>query len=205
MEKREPFFNKEISGEKAANIENIEPIDEKSDAETILEKNKLPEIIEKPLLEACEELYDKNVKTISSSANKKNIEDGEGYIIIDFASLSEENKEVARGYGDPYTHGEYKAVKISIPLDEFSTVENISEKAKEISSNFHKQEPVWIEAYTLEELKEAYKIPPGEEEFDHPETWEEEGYYYDSQNGLFYLSEDHYGKIREYKEKDKEV
>src|ERR1035437_10524830 len=58
-------------------------------------RESLSKLVEAPLLEACEDLYDKNIRTAMSSANKKDIEyGGHAYIDIDFDSLSEENKAI---------------------------------------------------------------------------------------------------------------
>ena len=82
-------------------IAEIEPIDSQevlgASTEYVIVKSRddLRKIVEEPCIAACLYLYDKNIFTINSSANKQNIGNN-GTIGIHYDSLSEENKEVVK-------------------------------------------------------------------------------------------------------------
>ena len=162
---------------------------------TITAKEQIKELVEKPLLEACLIMYDKNIRTLATSANKKDIEIGEVYIIIDFDSLSEQNKIVAQEYNKPTNHDNINAVVINIKVNNLTTSKEIEQKSIEIANNFYKQSADWIPKYTLENLKDIYGIELSDTRFDDSTTWTD--YYYDEKNKLFYLSEEHYKKANE--------
>ena len=94
----------------------------------------LKELVEYPLLPACEELYDKGIVTLASSANGKDIGyqiwrnprqsiPGEGaYIVIDYEGLSKTNKEIGMGLGEIFFTDNRCCLKITFPLTEESTV-----------------------------------------------------------------------------------
>src|SRR5687768_7262504 len=64
------------------------------------QREDLKNLIEGPLLSACEELYDKNIDTVGSSANKKDVSQGYAYITIDFETLSARNQNIGRELGE---------------------------------------------------------------------------------------------------------
>jgi len=173
------------------------PAIEESRNQMIMRKDQIKDLVEQPLLRACEDLWDKNVRTLSTSANKKDIEMGEAYIIIDFDSLSNENRKAAQQYTEPIDYDGMKTVKIKIPVSESTTPDAISKKAEEIASTFKKQPATWIPTYKLEALKKVHGINQSETQYDDSSVWQEEGYYYDSEDKLFYLSEEHYKKANE--------
>lgn len=188
--------NFEIEGEKDSfYISQVEKIKNTYGC-PVINKKDLKNIVEAPLVSACEELYDKNIKTVSSSANKDCIED-EAYIIIDFDSLSERNKKKALGLGEKIndTKGEAN-VKISIPITESSTFSEVEQKFNEIASQFEKQPMVWADIRTLDEVKKIFRIEEDDTECK-PEDFESAGYYYDKNSGLFYLSKEHFEKATE--------
>lgn len=162
---------------------------------TITAREQIKELVEKPLLEACQIMYDKNIRTLATSANKKDIEVGEVYIIIDFDNLSEQNKIIAQKYNQPFNHDDINAVIINIKINNLTTSKEIEQKSIEIANNFHKQSADWIAKYTLEDLKNIYRIELSDTRFDDPTTWTD--FYYDEKNKLFYLSEEHYKKANE--------
>ena len=66
----------------------------------IVTRDKLPNVIEKPCLEACIDLYDKNIRTVASNSNIQYATIGPHesrglFIHIDYNSLSGENKRIA--------------------------------------------------------------------------------------------------------------
>lgn len=170
-------------------ITEVEPI-EQSREKMIETKEQIKELVEAPLLAACEELYDKNIQTLSTSANKNDVLYG-GYINIDFDSLSEKNKEIAKTLGELSGGGNSRHVKIKIPLNENTTVEEIKSFAESVVGKFEKQPMKWAPRYTLKDLREIYCDGEAQvEDFSGR-------YYYDSEEKLFYLSEEHFKKVKE--------
>lgn len=118
-------------------LSEIEPIEESN--LTPQSREDLARLVEAPLLEACQVLFDKNIGTWMSSANKKDVAAGEVYIIIYFDTLSPRNKEIAlqNGMLSKYLDREY--VKISMPVDEQTTAGQISKHMIAIASEFESQ------------------------------------------------------------------
>ena len=128
----------------------MEPI-EKSREIGILQRTDLARLVEGPLLSACEELYDKNIITLGTSANKKDVEHsdwenpgsykpGEGaYIIIDFDALSVKNQEIGKTLGEVFFADGSNQLKIIIPLTKDSTFEDVQIRSQEITHKFVKQ------------------------------------------------------------------
>lgn len=102
----------------------------------------LVNIVEAPLLEACQILYDKNIKTVMSSANKEDMKSGIAWIAIDVGSLSEENKEVAKELGKIYMmHGSVPrpAINLEISISQNTTVDDIRKIALKMVEKFKQQ------------------------------------------------------------------
>jgi len=186
MREGEPRFEENPTG-----IPEIEPIQE-SRGSMIKTRDQLKELVEAPLLGACEELYDKNIRTLSTSANKKDIESNQpGYIILDFNSLSEENKKIAEQLGELKHEDNSDQIFIEIPLDQNTTIEEIKKLSADIVDKFKKQPMTWAPTYTLEDLREIYRDKEAQvEDF-------ADGYYYDPEKKIFYLSEEHFKKVNE--------
>jgi len=168
------------------------PAIEGSRNEMIDKREQIKDIVEQPLIEACEDMYKKNIRTLSTSANEKDIKRGEAHIIIDFDSLSEENQKIAEQYAKPADYDGSKAVKIIIQVTEKTTPDEITREANKIADAFQMQPAVWIPKYTLEDLKKVYGINPEETKYDDPSVWE--NYYYNPKEKVFYRSEEHYKK-----------
>jgi hypothetical protein len=179
------------------NLLNIERIGERNN-EMIKNREQLATLIESPLLFACQELYDKNIMTLSSSANKENTE---VYITIDFDSLSEKNKVVAKSFGEVKFNVETNTntvqIFISVKMDD--AVENISAKAMDIAHKFEKQPLLWANKYTLDELRSMYGYTLDDEEMGITDfaNGELDSYFYDPASKLFYDSEELYKKVTE--------
>lgn len=115
-------------------------------------KEDLSMLVEPPLLEACEELYDMNINTVMSSANSKDVETGTAYIDIEFDSLSDENKEIASGLGELFMmHGvPVKCIKLEFPVGQNTTVGDVRRIAHETVSKFKPQKKlkltIWNES-----------------------------------------------------------
>ncbi len=124
-------------------ISQIEVIQESG----VIPRNKedLASLVEPPLLEACEELYDMNINTVMSSANSKDVETGTAYIDIEFDTLSDENKGIAHGLGESFMmHGfvPMKCIKLEFPIDQNTTVGDVRRMAHETVSKLKPQEKI---------------------------------------------------------------
>ncbi|MBR1600356.1 MAG: hypothetical protein IJ677_02125, partial [Alphaproteobacteria bacterium] len=129
-------------------------------------KADLAKIVEEPCLAVCENLYDKNILTYWSSANK-NAPD-RAYVLIRYESLDDNNKKIADNliaqgvlsdapkYNfDSYnTAQEYgKALYLGIDTNPDMEVAEISEKLRQIASEFAPQD-IKYNVYTPEYLLE---------------------------------------------------
>ncbi|MFA5751212.1 MAG: hypothetical protein WCX79_02255 [Candidatus Paceibacterota bacterium] len=122
-------------------ISLVEPIEEGGlDPKT--SGRSIETLVEYPLLEAAKAFTSKGIKTVSSSANKKNIKDGEVYIILDYSSLNETNRNVVEGIAKVYEQQfgkKDKLAKISVPINDKTTVGDIIMKFREITNKFENQ------------------------------------------------------------------
>ncbi len=127
-------------------------------------KADLTKIVEKPCLAVCEQLYDKNILTYWSSANKESPHKAE--VIIRYESLDEKNKKIAndlsaRGiisigsYLDSRnTSEEYgPAVILRIETNPNMTVNEISEQLCNIAMHFVPQD-IKYNVYTPDYLSQ---------------------------------------------------
>ena len=123
----------------------------------VRDKSTLALIIDEPCLSSCEYLYDCNILTLNSSANRNDIATGP-FIIIDYPSLSDENKSVAKRleeegkikYGKD-ENGNISTCAITFPISHDSTVEEVDNLFKKITSEF-KMQDILYGYYTEEEL-----------------------------------------------------
>lgn len=123
----------------------------------VKDKSTLALIIDEPCLNSCEYLYDCNILTLNSSANKNDIATGP-FIIIDYSSLSDENKLIAKRleeegkikYGKD-ENGIISTCEITFPISYDSTVKEVDNLFKKIASEFKKQD-ILYGYYTEEEL-----------------------------------------------------
>jgi len=197
-------------------LNEISPIQE-SRGINIIKREQIKDIVEKPLVEACEVFWDKNIKTYESSANSKDIKDGYGYIAIDFDSLSEENKKIAKQYGEVHHDMNVNILRIKIPVTELATIDEISNKAVGIANEFQEQKATWIHGTTLKEqldynysyIGEKYpqEFAREKERLSQPSAWEEEckrlGLYFDKETQTAYASEEYYKKVKDDSNKPK--
>ncbi len=171
-------------------LSEVEPIEQSGVRVTTREA--LKEVVEAPLLSACEMLYDKNIQTVMSSANKKDVEIGSAYIDIAFDTLSDENKRVAESLAQPREEEGVRYVHISIPVSSTTTTQEVKDKAEEIANLFKKQPMLWGGS-TLEEVKQIFwgrtDVDVGPEAF--PDL------FYDEKTKLFYWSEEQLKKAKE--------
>ena len=158
-------------------IASLSPI-ERSAGE-VLTREAIKDIVEPALVKACEHLYDKNIRSISSSANQKDVASGNAYIEIDYDSLSDENRKIADELCEVYEYDGNKIAIIKIPVNENSTIEDIERQGLVITEKFQKQSASWIPTF------------PGDEE-----TAKTQGLFFDPEESLMYLSEEHYRKAK---------
>jgi hypothetical protein len=191
-----------------SSLNEVLPI-QKTRGLVITKREQIKEIVEGPLVSACEVFWDKNIKTYESSANSQDIQKGHCYIRIDFDSLSEENKKIAQQYSEPYNDVGVQVLELVIPVTGSETVNEVSDKAVELANTFHKQKATWIEGTTLQQhidwLSERYgKYPQTAEEIERLKqsgVWEEEckrlGKYFDPETQTSWASEEYYKKFKE--------
>ena len=143
-------------------------------------KADLAKIVEEPCLPVCEDLYDKNILTYWSSANK-NAPD-RAYVLIRYESLDDANKKIAddmiakgilsdepRYQFDSFnTAKEYgKALYLGIDTNPDMEVAEISEKLCKIAAEFAPQD-IKYNVYTPQYLLENYFASGDDKSFAFP-------------------------------------
>ncbi len=155
-------------------------------------RGEIEKYVEAPLVPSCEHFWDLNIKTLSTSANTKDINEN-GYIILDYDSLSDENKLIAEKHADILDYDEVKAVKFNIPISKNTTLEDVKEVANKFARNFKKQKPTWIPTFTLDQLNKIYYAESNEFTV---EDFKKEGWFYDDESQKFYMSKEHCEKFK---------
>lgn len=168
--------------------------------QVIRSRESIKDIVEGPLVSACEEFYDKNIRTLGTTANAKDIEMGYGTIILDYDHLSADNKIIAQKFAEPEEYDEMQAVIIKIPITPSSTFEDIAREANHIAEAFKPQAATWIEEQTLtfEQMKAFYGITdqyPDLKPQDLIDPEDKNVWYYDTQTELFYPGEELFRKV----------
>lgn len=178
-------------------LRDVQPI-KMSRGSRIDTKEKLKELIELPLVPAAEILYEKNIQTTESTANYQDIQYG-GHIgiVINYDTLSEENKHIAQEVCSVATHGDgYISATIEMAVNENTTVESIKNYTSEIAEKFITQPLTWAPSYTIQEMRQIYAIDPNDEEYQ-PEDFSDQ-FYYDPETKYFYTSKEICDKIKNY-------
>lgn len=124
----------------------------------IKNRNELLEVVELPCQEACFDLYDKNIKTVMSSAN---FSDQMAYIDVDYNTLDEYNQKVANslielGYATMWGDAENKRLHIIIPINQDSKVEEVSKSLLNLTSYFGMQDLMFGKYKNLMECHYIY-------------------------------------------------
>ena len=182
-----------------ANLRTISEIDPLLNQEDVVrERKQFPSAVERPLLRACIMLYDKNIHTISSSANIQNI-GRNAVIVIDYDSLSDENKKIAEQYSaitEANLRTPFRTVAIKIPIgDENTLISEIERKSLEIARKFKPQKMTWARIYTWKQLLEMYRITPKRAR-EMKLTEKSFGLYYDPETKLFYQNKEQCEKVK---------
>lgn len=117
-------------------------------------------------LEACELLYDLNIRTFYSGGNVDGMEDTDStaFIGISYDTLSDENKRVAKqliecgiigGIIDNSGRGEGNTITISVPINSDDLVGEVSDKLMMVARQFVQQDVLYGRT-TIEEIKGYY-------------------------------------------------
>jgi hypothetical protein len=107
-----------------------------------------------PVLSTCEDLYDKNIRTVDSLWKRREVVEFYGFvsIVIQYDTLSKENKEIAnqlaREQGTEITEARYRGEKMTVcevrlPVDTHTQPEEVERGLREIASRFESQEKTW--------------------------------------------------------------
>lgn len=194
-------------------IKNIEPILETN--VTITREN-LSRFIEEPCLDACRYLYDKNIETYMSSANKGNI--GKyGYIDIVLDSLSMENKQIVLNLLEKEDikdkiefssggHGSepIRIIKIKTPINDQTTVGEVRNDFMKILELFKLQD-VLYGRFTYEQILEEIKTSYGMDENDiDKELIHDFGYIYCDEDNTYFESQELLNKHLNYLHRNRE-
>lgn len=175
-------------------LTEVEPIRENRN-QYITSREQIKQLVEPPLVEACETFYDLNIRTLSSSANTQDIELGFANIIVALDSMSKDNAELAKKLGEEIEYDGKIAIQFKFPVTTASTTAEIQENSLSLAKKFSKQKLTWAPSFTIEELKQWYAIEEGATYADDPNAWVEEvGYYYDPASAKFFLSEELFRK-----------
>lgn len=159
----------------------------------------LATVVELPLLPACEDLYDKNVRTVVSSANVRDVQRGFAYITLDYTTMSDENRAVVEDVGAerstiPVASGyDLEVAGLLFPITSTTTIEELAQRALERVSRFREQPMLWAPTYYYN-ADDGPKGAPTEA--DMIQKAKADGLYYDAEEGLYYLSEEHYRKTK---------
>jgi len=136
-------------------IENVNPLNRDKFGVGLKNREDIKRIVEVPLVEACEVFWDKNIKTVESSANKENAQNGRGWILLDWDSLSDENKKIAQLQNGQVrkAHGGSETLfyDLEIPMSKDMLAKDISKNATELANKFQKQKITWASGTTLED------------------------------------------------------
>jgi hypothetical protein len=107
----------------------------------------IPEIVEAPLVKASTQLYDKNIQTVFSGANGiANGPDLPAYIHIDYETLSDANKAIARRLGEIIPangHSSTTIAALELPVEATSSVSHIEAEFLKMSAQFERQPLTW--------------------------------------------------------------
>lgn len=174
-------------------LHDVEPITV-PEGQLVTSREALESLIEEPAQEAVVDLYDKNIRTVSVSANSK--DPYSAYIDIDPLSLSDENRPIAYAIGTPVEdqNGVVHVVKLQVQYDEIPTVRQVSDDLKGLTEQLQPQDLRWAPVYGIEDLKRMYGYAPSENV--DPVDFIAEGYFFDETTQGFYLSEEIFNKMK---------
>jgi len=143
------FGHKKIIFDKSKKrIKDVEPKNYGSTGARILKKEELKDIIDEPCLRVCEELFDKNIRTIDSGCSK--LCPNEAYVVIAYDSLDWKNQLAAQGLimkklahfdkGDGSSRALEDTLRLSVHTTPEDFISDVSTKLSEMASVFKPQE-----------------------------------------------------------------
>ena len=187
-------------------IKDVEPIE--SSGSTLLTKDTMKDYVEEPCLEACMYLYNLNIRTYMSSANKKNVGNNGGISIYFDDSLSDENKQIIQ---DLINRGnknlnidEYDVTtaSIDVPITEETTVGEFKDKLMKIVSSL-KMQDVLYGRYSREEAVKKIRGWFGIQDLDVDEQLiKDAGFCYCKEDDIYFENEELLRKHLDYKKRE---
>lgn len=190
-----------IIDQKGQTLSEIGPIEEGAGI-IFRHRDDIGKFVETPLLPVALELFDKNIRTLSSSANHKDLLMGEVGFEIDFNSLSLENRITVVHLGKAVVFAGNPAVSIKIPVNQDTPIDQIEIMAKEVTQALILQPLRWG-VYTREEMLWRNFANPDEvsslsnEEIVASLNSGVLEYYYDPVTELFFESEELFDKFKQ--------
>lgn len=121
-------------------------------------KEQLKSLVEVPILNACGILWDKNIITGMSSANKKDV-GGCAYIDLPVRYLSAENLEIVQTLPNIMRYnvsGREEVIKITYPVNETTTIEEVADYYDAIANGFSNQD-ILCGVYPIVKARKIYK------------------------------------------------
>lgn len=187
-------------------IKDVEPIE--SSGSTLLTKDTMKDYVEEPCLDACMYLYNLNIQTYMSSANKKNVGNFGSISIYFDDSLSDENKQIIQ---DLINRGnknlkidEYDVAiaSIDVPITEETTVGEVKDEFMKIVSKLKIQD-VLYGRFSREEVIEYIRDMASCRDLDvDEETIKELGFCYCKEDDIYFKNEELLRKHLAYKERE---
>ncbi|HRI36829.1 MAG TPA: hypothetical protein PK765_07440 [bacterium] len=138
--------------------------------------------VPQPLVEACEDLYGKNVRVHRVGLAT----DGDltASLWVDADHLSLHNRLTALGYGDETVIPDRPAIRMDFRYSERTTSQELSSLTLAATRRFEPQEATWIESWSPEEIRRRALFSDKTTE----EYAMELGYYRDHRGGRYYRS-----------------
>lgn len=171
-------------------------------SEDITDHSMIDRLVEEPVRRAVHELYDRNIRTYMSSANLEANSDGVANVSMYFDFLSDTNKSIVmrlihEGVAEmSRTDTGAPLVKLLFSVDPGEPVwADIVESQSVLKvSELQKQPFLWCTRYTEARLAAIFGAQSGEFSI---EDWKKEGYVFDPETELFFLSSDHIQKFHD--------
>lgn len=115
-------------------------------------RDDLKEVVEEPCLKACQILFDKNIETMDSGCNGENCSDC-AYIIINYDTLDERNKQIADNMvnqntvkflpkSDVCLRNYFNQIFIKVPTSPEEIVSSVDRKLLNITQSFVPQRKI---------------------------------------------------------------
>jgi len=168
-------------------ILDVAPINHRMIGEVILYRDKIGDYVEEPWLGAAQMLWDKNIRTMGASANGKDIGYGYGYLLIDYESLSKDNRAIVSEHPaweiiSRLRQNLGRLVLLKIAIEQWTTVGAFQEEAIRMAETFVSQPLTWAGPLTLDQIGGEPNAK----------------FYYRDSEGTYYLSQELHHKTRSF-------